>query len=294
VNVPFGATETMCRVVLKSLTTPNSPANAGHFRPLEVVAPPGSLFHAVYPAATFTLWTVSVGLELIIKALAQRAIPDRVSASSGGDNPGFMMVGLHPDTRNFFAVSNNDAVGWGATVRHDGPNAINHPILSVVRNTPIELLEMKTGMVFDQLALRVDSGGPGKFRGGLGVTRDIRFISDGELLSVMKKSKTRPWALAGGGEPEPNGMVLFPDTEREKRVGTYRTKVSIGDRARNLTAGGGGYGSPTERDPARVLEDVLDGYVSAKAARDVYKVILSGERVDYEATERLRSRSGRG
>jgi N-methylhydantoinase B len=292
VNVPFGMAETMSKVVLKALTTPHSPTNAGNFRPLEVVAPEGSLFHAVYPSATFTLWTGIVGLETIFKALAQ-GMPDRLAASSGGDVPGFMMIGIHPDTGRFFAVSNNDPVGWGATMNHDGANATNHLSESLIQNTPIEVFELKTGLFYEQLEMRPDSGGPGKFRGGLGQKRAFRFISDGELLSVMKKSKTRPWALAGGHEPEPNGMILFPGSEREKKVGTYRVDVRAGERACNIAAGGGGYGDPAEREPNRVLEDVLDGYVSREAARRIYKVVIDGDRVDEEATRKLRSETAR-
>jgi N-methylhydantoinase B len=287
VNVPFGLTETMCKVALKSMTTPRAPTNAGNFRPLEVIAPPGNLFHAVYPSATFTLWTGIVGLELIFKALA-RGMPERVAASSGGDVPGFMMLGVHPDTKRFFAVSNNDPVGWGATRDHDGIHAANHLSASMVQNTPVEVLESKTGMRVEKLELRQDSAGAGKFRGGCGLERQLRFVSDGELLSVMKKTKTRPWSLAGGGEPEANGIMFFPGTEREKRVGTYREKVSAGDRAINLTAGGGGHGRASERDPQRVLEDVLDGYVSREAARQLYRVAIEGNRVDPAATRKLR------
>jgi N-methylhydantoinase B len=215
---------------------------------------------------------------------------ERLAASSGGDVPGFQMVGVHPDTRRFFAVSNNDSIGWGATADHDGASVLNHLSGSQVRNTPIEVLELKTGMFFEHLELRTDSGGAGTFRGGLGLRRDIRFVSAGEFLTVMKKSKTRPWALAGGLEPEPNGMLMYADSDRQKRVGTYRAKVACGDKARNLTAGGGGYGPPAGRDPGRVLEDVLDGYVTRDAARDIYGVALTDRGIDLDGTARLRAR----
>ena len=215
-------------------------------------------------------------------------MPERLAACSGGDVPGLMMVGRHPTTKRLFAVSNNDGIGWGATHSHDGNHATNHLAQSLVRNTPVEVLELKTGMMFERLEIRTDGGGAGRFRGGCGLRRDIRFISDGEFLSVMKKTKERPWALMGGHEPDANRMVLNPETAREQRVGTYRIAVRAGDRAWNLTAGGAGYGDPAGRDPARVLEDVIDGYVSRDAARDVYKVALSGDAVDEEGTRRLR------
>lgn len=287
INVPFGLTETICKFVLKSLTTPHSPSNAGNFRPLKVIAPPGNLFHAIYPSATFTLWTSHLALELVYKALAQ-AMPDRLVASSGGDVPGFMMVGTNPETGQLYAVSNNDPVGWGGGAAHDGTNATNHLSGSLVRNTPIEVMEMKTGMFIEALELRSDSGGAGMHRGGVALTRRIRFRSPGEFLSVTKKTKTRPWGLAGGHESEPNAMLLFPGTAKEKRVGTYRATVEAGDVAVCLTGGGAGYGRPTDRAPAAVLEDVIEGYVSLEAARDVYGVIIADGRVDESATKRLR------
>jgi N-methylhydantoinase B len=290
INMPFGLTETVCKLVLKSLTTPNEPSNAGHFRPLTVAAEPGTLFHAVYPAATFTLWTAHLAIELVYKALA-KGMEERLAASSGGDVPGFMMVGNDP-SGNLYAVSNNDPVGWGATARHDGVNATNHISGSLVRNTPVEVMEIRTGMLMDSLELRCDSGGAGRFRGGLGATRKIAFRSSGEFLTVTKKTKTRPWALAGGCDTDPISMLLFPGTAREKRVGTYRAKVAAGDRAIYETAGGAGYGPAIEREPSLVLEDVLEGYVSMDAARDIYRVAIVDGRVDAEATRRLRSKVG--
>jgi N-methylhydantoinase B len=290
INMPFGLTETVCKLVLKSLTTPNEPSNAGHFRPLTVEAEPGTLFHAVYPAATFTLWTAHLAIELVYKALA-KGMEERLAASSGGDVPGFMMVGNDP-SGNLYAVSNNDPVGWGATAKHDGVNATNHISGSLVRNTPIEVMEIRTGMLMDSLELRCDSGGAGRFRGGLGATRKIAFRSSGEFLTVTKKTKTRPWALAGGCDTDPISMMLFPGTAKEKRVGTYRATVAAGDRAIYETAGGAGYGPAIEREPSLVLEDVLEGYVSMNAARDIYRVAIVDGRVDAEATRRLRSKGG--
>ena len=269
VNMPFGTTLAMCKVVLKALTTPNEPSNAGHSKALEVHAEPGNLFHAVYPAPTFTLWTGIVALELLFKALAS-AIPDRIAASSGGDVPGFMMLGTHPKTGKFFALSNNDAIGWGASPEHDGSSALIHFSESICRNTPVELLEPNTGMFFERVELRTDSGGAGKYRGGLGLRRDIRFVSDGEFLTVMKKSKTRPWALEGGLEPEANTIIAFPGTDREMRMSTKRVPVSTGDRISVLTAGGGGYGDPKTRDREKVRQDVIDELVSPEMARKIY------------------------
>ena len=181
-----------------------------------------------------------------------------------------MMLGLHPKTGKFFALSNNDAIGWGASPEHDGSSALIHFSESICRNTPVEVLEPNTGMFFERVELRTDSGGAGKYRGGLGLRRDIRFVSDGEFLTVMKKSKTRPWALEGGLEPEANTIIAFPGTDREMRMSTKRVPVSTGDRISVLTAGGGGYGDPKTRDREKVRQDVIDELVSPEMARKIY------------------------
>ncbi|MEV8515272.1 hydantoinase B/oxoprolinase family protein [Dactylosporangium sp. NPDC051484] len=271
VNLPLGATIATCRVAFKAITTPTEQTNAGHFAPLVVRAEPGTLFHAVYPAATFTQWTGTVALELIYKALAQ-GMPGRLPASSGGDVPGFMMVGVHPDTGSLFAVSNNEPVGWGAAPGHDGIGPANHLCQTQARITPVEVLEAKTGMFFERMEIRTDSGGAGRFRGGPGLRRDIRFVTPGEFLSVIKKTKSRPWAIDGGTAPQANRVVVFPGTARERAVSTKRTTVAAGDRVTILTAGGGGHGDPALRHPDAVREDVADGYVSADAARTIYGV----------------------
>ena len=287
INMPFGLTEAVCKFVLKSITTPLTPCNAGQFRPLEVTAPPGSLFHAIPPSPTFTLWTAHLALELLYKALAQ-GMPELMAASSGGDVPGFMMVG-HDATGALYAVSNNDPVGWGATSGYDGANATNHLSGCLVRNTPIEVLELRTGMVMESFELLADSGGAGRYRGGLGTRRVIRFVDEGEFLSVAKKTKTAPWGLAGGSDSVATSFTLFPDTERSRRVGTFRAKVAAGDRVSVVTGGGAGYGPRWERAGEAVLADVRDGYVTVDGARRNYGIIITGDAIDMQ-TSRDRQR----
>ena len=270
VNMPFGSTVSLAKNVFKSLTTPHAPANHGHYQPLRVICPPGNLFHAVYPAATYTLWTGMAGFELINKALAQGM--DRIAASSGSDLPGFMAVGTHPDTDEMFLVSNNEGIGWGATPHYDGANALQHLSTTAVRNTSMEVLEHRSPIFHERLELRQDSGGAGRWRGGLGVCRQVRFLATGEVLSMKKKTKTRPWGLRGGHEPQTNAMVVWPDTDRAHRARMERFTMHAGDRFRNLSGGGGGWGDPLDRPVESVLQDVVDGYVSVEQAEKAYGV----------------------
>lgn len=270
VNLPIGSTEGIVKASFKSMTTPNEPTNAGHFSPLTIIAEEGSIFNAQYPSATFTQWSAIVATELMHKALAQ--VLDDIPASSGGDEPGFMALGHDSRTGADYVVSNNEGIGWGATKDYDGGNAQQHPSQTTVRNTPIEVLEHKAAIFHERLELIQDSAGEGKFRGGVGVLREVRYLEQGEVLSMKKKSKTRPWALHGGHEPEPSSMTIWPNTPREIRVGMYRATMQPGDRFINRTAGGGGYGDPLERELDAVVTDVVEGYVSEQRARDVYGV----------------------
>ena len=287
INIPPGLTQTICKFVLKSLTTPGVPTNAGQFRAIEVLAPEGSLFAAAYPVATYTQWGTHVAVDLVFKALAQ-AMPERMAACSGGDLFGFMMVGQKDGTR--FAMGSNDAVGWGATRTHDGGNALNHISGALVRNTPVEVMEMKSAMFCEALELRPDSGGAGRHRGGLGLSRTIRFLSDGEFLTINKRSKSPPWPLAGGQSTEPNRAVYFPGTPKEVSGGTYRARVLRDDRVICRSAGGAGYGDPFTRCPEQVFEDVIDGYVTPAEAERTYGVSIRDGKLSDAGTAALRKR----
>ena len=275
VNMPFGRTLSLAKAVFKSLTTPGTPANHGHYQPLTVSCPPGNLFRAVYPAATFTLWTGMAAFELIHKALAQGMA--QIAACSGSDEPGFMAVGTHPDTGKMYAVSNNEGIGWGATPHHDGANALQHLAMTAVRNTSMEVLEHRSPIFHERLELRRDSGGAGRWRGGVGICREVKFLATGEMLSMKKKTKTKPWALRGGHEPETNAMIVWPETDRSHRARMERFTMQPGDGFRNLSGGGGGWGDPLDRPIELVREDVLDGYVSVKQAERAYGVKLEAD-----------------
>jgi N-methylhydantoinase B len=188
-----------------------------------------------------------------------------------------MAVGFDPRINADFVISNNEGIGWGATRHHDGGNAQQHPSQTTVRNTPVEVLEHKSPIFHERLELIDDSGGAGTHRGGLGVLREVTYLARAEVLSMKKKSKTRPWAMDGGHEPEPSGMTIWPGTDREIRVGMYRTTLEPGERFVNRTAGGGGYGPPLHRAPEAVVADVLDGYVTPANAESIYGVVVHSD-----------------
>ena len=285
VSLPVGCTITMAKTYFKYLTTPYSASNHGHYAPLEVIAPEGNLFHAVYPASTYMGWAQMVAFELIAKALSQAV--ESIPASSGGDEPGFMSMGTQYQTQKKFIVSNNEGVGWGGTYRHDGANALQHPSTSSIRNTSIEVLEHTCNVFHERLELITDSAGPGLHRGGLGVRRDVSFTADAEIISQGKKSKTLPWALNGGGEPSRNEMIVWPGTDKEIHVGMYRTFMKKGESFANFSAGGGGWGHPYERDIEKILDDLKNEYISKDSARNDYGVIIADNGSWSETQQRL-------
>jgi N-methylhydantoinase B len=295
INMPYGITLAAAALVFKAVTTPDTAANEGNFRPLRVIAPPGSLMHAVPPSPTFTLWPGHISLEVITKALAQ-GMPDVVPACSGGDLFAVMGVGVHPQTGKLWLEATNEGVGFGGHAGDDGENGIMHLSEPGTRNNPIEVLESKAPWRIERYELRQDSGGPGKRRGGLGVTRVYRMLASASVLTLVKKTKSKPWGMAGG-QPGANGYPLFwPETEREKVTSMEYEQMEAGEVLVNHSGGGGGWGDPLEREPERVLDDVREGYVSVARAQLDYGVIIDQNTlaVDEAATVALRQARSAG
>jgi N-methylhydantoinase B len=233
---------------------------------------------------TFTLWTGLLAGEVIIKALA-KGMPDLVPACSGGDVCSMMGLGINPRTGEPWQEATNEAVGFGGTAIHDGEDGIMHLSEPGCRNNPVEVLEAKSSMIIDHYGYRPDTGGAGKHRGGVGVSRVYRFTAPSTGICLVYKTKTSPWSIAGGAEGQPNKIVLNPGTPREVVQGGSYNKLDAGDVLVNATGGGGGYGHPFERDPEAVAKDVRNGFVSVEAAADAYGVKINSDfTVDREAT----------
>ena len=290
INIPIGCTIGVCALAFKAITTPDTPANEGNFRPLRVEAPPGCVMHAVPPVPTFTLWTALLATEVVTKAFAQ-GLPDLIPACSGGDIFSTMGVGVHPDTGKMWLEATNEGVGFGAHSGGDGENGMMHLTEPGCRNNPIEVLETKAPLLIEDYELRRDSGGAGKHRGGLGLRRSYRFLADASALTLVKKTKTNPWGLAGGDDGHAGFVHLWPGTERDVVTGGIYEQMSAGDLLINNSGGGGGWGDPLERDPQAVLVDVTDDYVSVEVAHDRYGVVIDPLTlsIDQPATDALRA-----
>ena len=273
-------------VAFKFLTTPLLlPINHGSFRPLKVILPPGRIVSATKPAPVRTWMTVPMTVaDTIFKALAP-ACPDNVMAGQHADLAIPRTFGLDPKTgRAFHFPQTLSGGGWGALHDRDGQNATFCINDGDTHNTPVEAGEGKGPIFISYRKLREDSGGPGKFRGGLGVAQEVRMLAPASVQSAMERTLCPPWGLHGGKDAMANRFSIVRKDGSVQRLPTGKTAghvaLEAGDGFLVEVGGGGGFWNPLERDPERVLDDVRSGYVSLEAARRDYGVVIRAERTE--------------
>jgi N-methylhydantoinase B len=270
--------------------------NEGAFSALRVVIPEGNMMMARYPAF-MAGWSMPLPtvVDTILLALA-KAAPDRVAAAHSGSLGAALAYSGRDRARNRdFVLMSIESGGWGGRPDADGEDVSMSVCQGDVRNAPIENLELKGPVIVEERALRPDSGGAGKFRGGLGVRTRIRALVDGRI-NVQGGDGGRltcpPWGLAGGSPGEvAKTLVKLPGDAEFHAPTSQPLSWPAGTEVLYMTAGGGGWGDPLERPPERVLRDVREGYVSSEQARERYGVVLTPvEDVDSAATAALRAR----
>ena len=282
------------RVAYKALTGPLDPVNEGSFRALKVVIPEGNIMMAKFPAP-MSGWSAIVPtvVDTIVVALA-KAMPDRVPAGHHGLLGGSVVFfGLHPKTKRRFIVQSIEGGGWGGRPFEDGESATVSVCQGDVRNGSIEGIELKCPVLVESRALRPDSCGAGRYRGGLGLDMKVRNLVEGKWnFERTRRSKCPPWGIAGGTAGEPGGNLLkLPGEKAFKWITGANIPVPLNSLAIVRTGGGGGWGDPLERDAALVAADAAEGLISRRAAHELYGVVLRGSMsLDESATQRLRDR----
>ncbi|HTO60903.1 MAG TPA: hydantoinase B/oxoprolinase family protein [Bradyrhizobium sp.] len=281
------------RVAYKALTGPLDPVNEGSFRALEVIIPEGNIMMARFPAP-MAGWSAIVPtvVDSIVAALA-KAMPDKVPAGHHGLLGGAVVFfGLHPKTGRRFVVQSLEGGGWGGRPYEDGESGTVSVCQGDVRNGSIEGIELKCPVLVESRALRQDSCGAGKYRGGLGIDMRVRNLVEGHWnFEQTRRTQCPPWGLWGGSPGETGGYLLRLPEEKEFRLmAGARIPVAVGASAIVRTGGGGGWGDPCERDPAKVVEDVREELISREAARKLYGVVVSEQlKLDEAATRALRT-----
>jgi N-methylhydantoinase B len=283
------------QVAYKCLTSPTDyPINDGSFRSLESIVPPGRVVSATRPAPMRWWMTYPMTIvDTIFKALAP-AIPDRVIAGHHADLLVAACHGINPRSAEFF-IANFGPLGggWGAKRSQDGVSATVCINDGDTHNSPNEQAEAKFPLVVESYRLVPDSGGAGRHRGGLGVERVVRARTAITMNTQIERAHCRPWGLQGGLAGTGNDVALrlggswktdFPNAK------VLVAALKTGDAFRIRSGGGGGYGSPLEREAELVQEDVRQGYVSIQAAADLYGVVIDPATlaIDRAATEKLR------
>jgi N-methylhydantoinase B len=270
INVVFNYTHGYASFAMKAAVSPEVPHNEGSFRPVHVSAPAGSILNCVEPAAVASRHLIGHFLPGAIFGALAPVLPDRLMA--GGADPIWLSIwrGAWPSGEPFM-VSLFQVGGTGARALKDGLNTTGFP--SGVAGVPAEVIETLSPLVQHRRQLRCDSGGPGKYRGGLGQATEFSYRGGGpwSVSAMIDRTQFAGQGLEGG-QPGALGEFLA-DGEKHLPPKTViwfepNTRVNL-----NLP-GGGGYGEPFERDPERVLEDVINGYVSVETAERDYGVVV--------------------
>jgi N-methylhydantoinase B len=294
INSTLSVTRSMACAAIRCLLPPEIPNNAGIFRPITVSAPPGSVVHAVPPAAVAARGLTAFRMgDALIGALAQ-ALPERVFAAGEGGNSGISIGGYDAARRPFIYVEFVCGC-WGARASKDGIDAITN-IFSDLSNNPVEMIEASFPLRIDAYELLPDSGGAGRFRGGMGIRKQVTFLEEEAVLQVRSdRMAHQPYGLDGGQPGAPTRNWLLRDGAVEPMPSKFTEWIHRGDMFDHRQAGGGGFGDPLTRDPAAVLTDVRNGLVSPERARNDYGVAIDTERwvVDDGETTRLREERGR-
>ena len=292
INVCLNYTRAYTTYGIKCALSPDVPNNEGSFRPVHIAAREGGLLNATYPAAVGGRHLVGHFLPSLVMGALAKALPDRVMA------PGFdglwdtHISGRERSTDRHFSFTWFSAGGTGALKHKDGLSAAAYP--SGIAGVPAEVMEALAPLVVHKRELRADSGGAGKFRGGLGQSMEIEVLSDEPYLFSGLYERTK--FAAPGLDDGLDGQVGRVSTNNDEKLEPKITRLLPSDTLVTLDMpGGGGFGPAFERDPEQVLYDVRNGYVSAAEAEAKYGTVIDTERwrIDAVATDALRQGNGK-
>jgi len=293
-NVGPAMAPTGAFTVLKSFLDPGSDVNSGAFRPLTVITPPGTIVNANPPAPCGGMVEVKFCVETAVMGALAQALGGRVTGDLKGGGNHCYVGGPDPTSGETFIFYEYPAGGTGAYTGGDGNNTVRAWTESDMTTLqPIEAVEQLYPVRIERTALREDSGGAGRWRGGLGLTREVRIRTAGSRLSVLaEKAVLPPFGVCGGASGATNhfwvrrgGRAIEPSPLPGKVSGfpLDPDDVLVMD-----SSGGGGFGDPLERDLDAVAADLAEGYVTPAAAEAIYGVVLREGAIDGAASARLR------
>jgi N-methylhydantoinase B len=302
-NMPFDGTvdvavfTTIRSVLLDGATHDFIPQNAGLIRPIQIIAPLGTLANPIFPAPTIArFYAGNMIADTLMRALSQAA-PDRVAAGCGtlkATSSSGMVDG------KYWVYMDITEASYGGRRGKDGMDSVD-TLIANTRNNPIEDIESHYPIRVSRYELVTDRAGPGQWRGGLGSIRDLVFTAPGGMSMEGDGNCFPPPGLFGGKEGSVGAVVFNPGQADERPLPSKfpHMQLRAGDAIRTVSPCGGGYGDPLMRDPLKVLEDVRDGFVSVESARSHYRVVLvpanpghDSWELDVKATRALRQVGG--
>ena len=271
-NTSRDGTVVCAQMVFKSLTDPETPANDGSFRPLEVRTREGSIFHAREPSAIGFYFETEVRVyDLIWRCLAPH-IPERLPAGHFSSICGTFIGGIHPDTGRQYTIIEPQLGGWGAWEGNNGNACVFSGFHGETYNTPAEISEARNGLFVDRMELNTEAGGEGQYSGGKGLVLDYRIRTDnGFLTAGYTRSKVRPWALDGAEDGSGNYVEVIKPEGTQRYSFVSGLPLTTDDVIRIVTSCGAGYGDPKLRDPEAVRADIENGLITAQRAGEVHE-----------------------
>jgi len=290
-NVGPAMAPTGAFTIIKAFLDPGSDVNSGAFRPLTVLTPRGTIVNADPPAPCGGMVEVKYCVETAVMGALAQALDGRVTGDLKGGGNHCYVGGPDPQyPGETFIFYEYPAGGTGGFDGGDGSNTVRTWTESDMTTLqPIEAIEQRYPVRVEATALREDSGGPGRWRGGLGLTRAVRILAAHTRLSVLaEKAVLPPFGVCGGGAGATNRFYLRRDGREVApsplpgKVGAF--PIEHDDVLMMESSGGGGFGDALARDPARVAADVAEGYVTSDAAEAIYGVVLAHGAVDANAT----------
>ncbi len=294
INCVASFTRSAVYACLRCLMRADIPTNSGFFRAVDVRIPSATIANPVPPAPVAARGLTGFRLANTIMGALAQAAPHIVPACEVGGDTG-ISIGGYRDDRTAFVFLEFLFCGWGGRPDRDGIDGCASIVVNF-SNNPAEVIEAEYPLQILEYGFLPDTGGAGKYRGACSIVREYRFTERQATLQIRSdRHKSRAYGLSGGLPGSPSRNVLNPQTEARELPAKTLLTLKRGDVLRHVLAGAGGWGSPLERDPERILDDVRNGKVSIRSAERNYGVAISPDtlQIDGAGTSRLRSRSGR-